>query len=342
MEIVEWTKLGLLILLGICASYGDLKTGLITNCMVLSFSALGLVLNVYYLGFVEQSDVFIFIGNLFSCIIVAFLLYRIHAFAGGDLKLVVAMSLLYPSSAYLTYNTSRITMFLAIGFAIFWGYVYLLISTVVDIGRGKVSLDRKYIQSCMTFYLKTYVTAMLYIMLFTMAVSAFSLFIFPLPAWFTIFGSFVIAWISGKYSFLRNQIFLSMAIVLDVILAILLKISPIPLNPSSYLLTAILVLCQVTIRVNLYRTIPTEDIQKGMILSMASSLSMQGSRIRGLPGISSEDLRDRLSEEQVQSIRRWGKSSKGLDNLVIVRKIPFAVFIMMGYMTYFVLWRIIL
>ena len=121
MEIVEWTKLGLLIILGICASYGDLKTGLITNRMVLSFSAIGLVLNVYYLGFIEQSDVIIFIGNLFSCIIVAFLLYRIHAFAGGDLKLVVAMSLLYPSSAYLTYNTSRITMFLAIGFAIFWG-----------------------------------------------------------------------------------------------------------------------------------------------------------------------------------------------------------------------------
>lgn len=175
-----------------------------------------------------------------------------------------------------------------------------------------------------------------------MVAAVISNLIFPLPVWFMIAGSFVIAWISGKYIVLRNRFLLSAVIVIDVVLAIFFKVSLLPRNPEAYLLTAVLVFCQITIRTNLYKTIPTEDIQKGMILSMASSISMQGSRIRGLPGISSEDLRDRLSELQAQSIRRWGKSSKGLDNLMIVRKIPFAVFILMGYMTYYVLWRIVL
>lgn len=334
--------MSLLIIMGVCASYSDLKTGLITNRMIVAFSAVGLTFNIFYFVFVAWSELFLFLENMLLCILVSFFLYRIHAFAGGDLKLVCAMSLLYPSTAYLTYKSSRITLFLSIGIAIFWGYVYLLISTVVDIGRGKISLDRKYIQSYLIFYLKTYITAMIYIALFTMVAAVISNLIFPLPVWFMIAGSFVIAWISGKYIVLRNRFLLSAVIVIDVVLAIFFKVSLLPRNPEAYLLTAVLVFCQITIRTNLYKTIPTEDIQKGMILSMASSLSMQGSRIRGLPGISSEDLRDRLSEEQAQSIRRWGKSSKGLDNLMIVRKIPFAVFILMGYMTYYVLWRIVL
>ena len=78
-----------------------------------------------------------------------------------------------------------------------------------------------------------------------------------------------------------------------------------------------------------------------MILSMASSMPMQASRIQGLPGISTEDLKDRLTTEQAESIKRWGKTQKGLDSLMIVKKIPFAIFISFGFLTYFIIWGVI-
>ena len=78
-----------------------------------------------------------------------------------------------------------------------------------------------------------------------------------------------------------------------------------------------------------------------MILSAFSSMMMQSSKITGLPGISTEDLRNRLTEEEAESVRRWGKSAKGVSEVSIVKKIPFAIFLAMGYACYFVIWRIV-
>lgn len=95
-----------------------------------------------------------------------------------------------------------------------------------------------------------------------------------------------------------------------------------------------------TIRTDLYERIKIADLKKGMILSMGSSMLMQGSRVRGLPGISSEDLKSRLTETEVNSIIRWGKG-KEIDDLIIVKKIPFAIFIFLGFISYFLIWSVV-
>lgn len=77
-----------------------------------------------------------------------------------------------------------------------------------------------------------------------------------------------------------------------------------------------------------------------MILSTTSSMLMQNSRVRGLPPISSEDLRSRLTEEQVGSIGRWA-SSRNISAVMVVRKIPFAIFIFAGFLSYFIIWEIV-
>ncbi len=61
-----------------------------------------------------------------------------------------------------------------------------------------------------------------------------------------------------------------------------------------------------------------------------TALSFLPSRVQGLPTDSTEDLRSRLTPEQAESIRRWEKSKFGKPYIVIVRKIPFAVFIGIG------------
>ena len=83
-----------------------------------------------------------------------------------------------------------------------------------------------------------------------------------------------------------------------------------------------------------------DEIKKGMILSMGSTVLMQNSRVRGLPKISSEDLRDRLTEDEVDSVKRWAKGKK-VETLTIVKKIPFATFIALGFVSYMCAWGLL-
>lgn len=105
-------------------------------------------------------------------------------------------------------------------------------------------------------------------------------------------------------------------------------------------MVVVLLIFQMTIKTILYEEIKIADLKKGMILSTISSMMMQNSRVRGLPSVSTEDLKSRLTEEQVNSICRWSKSRK-IETIAIVRKIPFAIFIFSGFLSYFVIWGVI-
>ena len=102
-----------------------------------------------------------------------------------------------------------------------------------------------------------------------------------------------------------------------------------------------LVLCVMFLRILAekynYRVIPTSEVKAGQILSEATVLSFSASRVRGLPTGRSEDLRSRLTPEEADSVRRWEKSAHGKQWVVIVRKIPFAVFITMGSAAFLVM-----
>lgn len=341
MNVYEWIKLGLLILLGFLASYNDIRKGLIPNRILIIFVIVGLCLDSAYIICVAQDTLLLTLGNVLTSILVAFLLYWTQSFAGGDLKLVATMSLLYPAGAYLTYGASDITLFIAIVFAVFWGYIYLLLDSLINIGMRKTGFDHKYVFSSFVFYGKTYITVVSYISLFVLISTAVSRSIIRIPATIIWAGCFVIAWLCGQYRVLGQRHLVGIVIAVDFVIGWILMVFPISKNPGSYIFTALLVLCQMAIRTNLYREIPTSEVKKGMILSMASSMPMQASRIQGLPGISTEDLKDRLTTEQAESIKRWGKTQKGLDSLMIVKKIPFAIFISFGFLTYFIIWGVI-
>ncbi|MDO5445842.1 MAG: hypothetical protein Q4F31_09525, partial [Eubacteriales bacterium] len=89
-----------------------------------------------------------------------------------------------------------------------------------------------------------------------------------------------------------------------------------------------------------YKTIPVSDLRPGMILSMGSILLFAKSRVKGLPAFSTEDLKSRLSAEEVDSINRWSQTTNGQEAIVIVRKIPFALFIGVGTLL-FAIWEVL-
>ena len=98
-----------------------------------------------------------------------------------------------------------------------------------------------------------------------------------------------------------------------------------------YLVIALLfVLRQLIARYN-YKNIPISEVKPGMIPSAANVAMMAPSGIPGLPTGTTEDLRCKLSVENIAAIKKWYTKNKNFQTVTIVRKIPFAIFISMGY-----------
>lgn len=339
MYVVE-VLLGLT-LLSICikSTVTDIKNGFIYNHDIKKAFAIGIALNaIYYLFFVQ--DIFIeYLWNLGVILFMQWLLYKTNSFAGGDFKLGITIAFLYPARMYIAYKGIVITLFFYLGFAIFYGYLYLLVSSIKRIIRHQSSLNFHYIITYTKSFLISYARASLYIFAITLLASKLGEYIF-FPSWMLWLICMLMSLESRKLSFLKSKKVLIVVALLDAILSVMQKTIPFSIYPETYLFSGIMLLCQMVISSTLYEVVATANVKSGMILSTSSSLLMQSSRVKGLPGISSENLNDRLTDEQVVSIKRWGNTKSGTNQVIIMRKIPFAIFLLMGIMTYFIIWII--
>lgn len=339
MTIVEYILLTLLFFLGITTSFSDIKNGTIPNKLIAGFAMSGIILDIVYYTFFASDIVLIFGANVLINTVIALCLYYTHMLAGGDCKLIPVLSMLYPAGMYLSYGSNNITLFAAICFAVFFGYIYLLVVAIWKLLIGDTKINRIYVINAIKSYIKTYLIASLLVMSINLIVTVIDQTVFKTNVMTVWLLCIIAAWVGGKHPFFRKKVVLVIIIIVNIGLSVFLKLIPISLNPRTYLFTAILLMCQITIQTNIYEQIRTSQIKKGMILSTFSSMMMQNSKIEGLPGISTEDLRNRLTEAEAESVRRWGKSSRGMKEVSIVKKIPFAIFLLLGYACYFVIWR---
>lgn len=67
---------------------------------------------------------------------------------------------------------------------------------------------------------------------------------------------------------------------------------------------------------------------------------MQLSITPGLPRVSDESLKSRLTENEINSIKIWAKVI-GVKELSVVKKIPFAIFVSSGFVIYFLIWGVL-
>lgn len=110
-----------------------------------------------------------------------------------------------------------------------------------------------------------------------------------------------------------------------------------PIRIIYYLVSFLYVILQILIGEFNYQEINTDDVREGMILSLGTSMMLMQSRVRNLPGVSFEDMRSRINADEAAAIRRWKKSKGGREKIVIVRKVPFALFLSIGCVLYLVI-----
>lgn len=158
--------------------------------------------------------------------------------------------------------------------------------------------------------------------------------------WFSRCICLAVAYCVGKFPVLKRNVLIIPVIAVVTVVSIIIKMTPISFNPENYVFVMVLLICQMTIKTTIYENVCVDQLRKGMILSTLSSVFMQTSITKGLPGVSTEDLKSRLSLEEIDKIKIWAKATN-TEELTIVKKIPFAIFISIGFFSYFVLWGII-
>ncbi len=339
MLLLEMICLCLSLVLCIYCTYSDLQKGLIRNKILGIFAIIGIILDIVYYGIYAQDLFADFLFNFLIVTIVCLFLFFSHSFAGGDCKMAVVLSLLYPARNYLTYNQSNKTLLFAIGFAILTGYIYLLIDASRAIVTRKTSVTRSYIKSSLLNFISSYLPAMAYIAFFNSVLLLFDLHGVTPNVWISRSVCLLVAWCTGRFPIFKKLFLILPAIIVTLMISVLAGVLPLSVHFENYILVFILLFCQLIIRTTIYEKISVDQLKKGMILSSFSSLLMQSSITKGLPGISTEDLKSRLSDDEIKSIKQWAKATH-THELTIVRKIPFAVFIAIGFVIYFLLWSI--
>lgn len=335
--LLEFISLTLAACLCVICTRSDTREGIIHNKILVVFAIAALLIDCIYYGFFARDLLFDFLTNLLIVTVISFYLFYSHAFAGGDCKMAVVLGLLYPARCYFVYRESILTLPFAIAFAILAGYIYLLVSSVKSIVTKKVKFTFGYAKSFFLSFLKSYFSAMAYIVLLNCVIMLCNSYGLYINLWISRCACMLVAWCVGHYPIFKKAFFLIPTIVVALLLSFFNKIMPISLNPESYILVLFLLLCQMAIRTTIYEKVRVEDLRKGMILTTLSSVLMQSSITKGLPGVSTEDLKSRLTATEIDSIKIWAKATHTAE-LSVVKKIPFAIFISIGFVSYFAIW----
>ena len=332
MIFVKSFLISVLIVEGIFCSISDIRTNKIPNNSIICGLLCALIANFAYFILADDTYFFSFILNVISAAVISFIMYALHIWAGGDVKLFVLMAMLVPAEFYrqkapLSIVTIYITIFSV-------AFIYLIIESIVLMflkeratGRLSVKISAKPILSCM-------VSIMAFQVLLRLIFQGY--YYDYLPLFLLLNVILVLAF--NRMKFLNHNLSI---IICSLISGANLVVS---IANNQYkvelktIIVAVVVMCFRTLaeRFN-YQEIDTLKVKKGMILSIGTVVGFSNSRVKGLPQFTTEDIASRLTQEEADSIKRWATSKNGKDKITVLRKIPFAIFISLGFIFYLML-----
>ena len=334
MLIVESLLLTVLVSVLALSVYTDFKEGKIKNKLIVEALAGVLFLDViYYILFAKQFTM-LFLQNVIVLIILSLALYYFRIWGGGDSKLLILVALSIPGRLYsLDEANNSSVMIVAVAFGIAFTAIVLqsLYLGIKERSLFKVSSLKFDIKGMLISY-----CMLIAVMQFCNIVIRIYYLDFALRNWILV-QSFnflmIFTFISVQNHISKRSIFLITVVVSVAFCYICFANGNAVLSNINYKLipmTLVVILLRLWISKYCYKTIPTEKVKEGQILAGTTVLLFQYSRIKGLPNGITEDLNSRITADEAASIRRWGKSAYGQSTVVVLRKIPFAIYISAG------------
>ena len=333
--ILEIIKIAILLSICTLAAWTDISHGIISNRLLLTGAIAGLFLNVLTWTITSGTYIIVQLINIVVLCVIAVLLYALHIWAGGDCKLLMTVSLLVPSCVYSPFLNPCLSLILLPAFAFLFSYLFLLADSIIQTFSQKSVFSKEMLRSKLFSTLIRYCANVVYITLFDQVL--YSVCGTSIQQFLFLINSCVILGISN-IAILQKRHLILIALVLSAVIKI---VNGQTIATMFDVINFGLVLIVLSLRIFIdsynYAILPTNQVQSGMILSAATTLLFMKSNVKGLPQISTEDLRARLTPEEADSVRRWEHSKYGQPTVQIVRKIPFAIFIALGTLSYLIL-----
>lgn len=329
-----------LLLLFIKASITDLREGYVSNRHIVYAFGVGLLSAIPYYSFYAQEYIQIYISNLVLASILAIMFFCLGVWGAGDSKLLIVTFIILPARLYVSQTGSRASCFSIISLIFIVAYIYIIAETIcIGVRERNLFRLRHYsvnIKECIRGFLSVFLGVNIVSPIVLVIINIF----FQSDALMFMMIQFLIVLLVIRF---EDKVTWKMIVLMSFIWTGYVFLGFVNINTDSfyweaYLLVIVLYIVRIFAQKYNYKLIPVTELKKGMILAVASVVMFSGSRIKGLPTYTTEDMKARLSEAEVDNIIRWSKSKNGSDSIVIVRKIPFVVFIMIGTILY-IAWK---
>ena len=337
MITVEAVMLTLLLVMLAYASYTDCRTGFIYNRHLRKAGVLACMLNMLYYGLFAQEYLKTGLFNFGLLCIIGTVLYFFRIWAGGDTKLLMFIGGCIPGRIYTLLDMGDAAGCLIVGISFVVAFVWIIIRGLYLGIRNKDLLIFKRRKILYKRVVSSY-------FLMVGVIQGLELFVHPqLEKLFSqdrllflaIYILLILVMISIRERFATEKLMIA-AVVVWAINGLFMVVSgqQMYVSISWRFMPVLLVLAILCLRMMLekynYETIPTAKVKAGDILSAATVFGFTNSRVQGLPQGVTEDLRSRITEEEAASVHRWEKSKYGKEEITLVKKIPFAVFLALG------------
>lgn len=338
MKTLEVCLTALLLMLCTYTTVTDFRSGIIGNRPLLCAASVGLGLNVAYYAVFARSFLTGYLINLLVLSALSILFYACHFWAAGDSKLLVLVAFLLPARLFGWESNGIFPGINLLIFTFSAAFFYLIVESLVLHIKDKDSFSLKGVREGLWRFIKSYVFYGTYLSLLNQAG------ILLLPGLYReygelfMLGSFFVAIFISNLKWLKKPgIFLPCLLVAVGSALYLLYTHRMSVSPFVWAALFVVALIRILAEKYNYETISTESIGRGMVLSAPSAVAVNMAGVLDYPLPLAEDVRGRLDETAAGRIRKWGRSRTGSCELVIVRRMPFAVFISVGTLLFIML-----
>lgn len=339
MYCTEAVMLAIMAVFCVHATLTDLKNGVVKNKLLLLGACFSLILNAIYYSLFAREYFFAFTINFVVMSFLSVIFYATHIWAAGDSKLLIFVISLIPARIY--YSGENVAATVLILIAIFsLAFLYYIAESIV------IGIKEKSLFSFSRMKFDAIQMIVQYVKCTCIVTIANTVFALILRDFYTsntelfMIVNMLLIFAICNVKFLDKWYVITALCLVTAGIIILQNRQLATVNWIIYLIVLIVVVLRMVAEKYNYKTIPTLEVKRGMVLSYGTVVLFSPSKIKGLPSSTTEDIRSRISQDEAESILRWEKSKYGFEQITIVRKIPFAIFIFIGTLV-FVMTRIL-
>jgi hypothetical protein len=244
--------------------------------------------------------------------------------------LVIAIGFPARLYGYLNSEYFPLVNLFAIIFSI--GFLFVLIDSIIlSIKKTKVVNSRG--KMTIWAFIGDYIISIIYIITISRLISLIMPDFFVENPIIAAFFSFFLVYCIQSFKLFKQKWMIAIVAICYIALLIIYKPHYGILQVYSYAVSLAVIVIRQQIEKYNYSIIEPEQLTAGMVLSAGTVLQFSGSKIQNLPGNPSESLKNRLCDLEVAAVVRWSVKNQEIP-IVIIRKIPFAIFILIGMLVF--------